>query len=107
MKTSPFILFISLFLLGIARYSLAQTEKLRFEHLTIEQGISHNYVMGVMQDRKGYLWFGTGNGLDKYDGYQFTNYKFDPRDSTTIPKNQVFLIWEAQDGMIWIGTSEG
>jgi signal transduction histidine kinase/ligand-binding sensor domain-containing protein len=63
--------------------------------------------MSVMQDRKGYLWFGTGNGLDKYDGYQFTNYKFDPLDSTSLSKNQVLTLWEDKNGIIWIGTTEG
>ncbi|GAB3221637.1 sensor histidine kinase [Spirosoma arcticum] len=60
-----------------------------------------------MQDRKGFLWFGTATGLDKYDGYRFTNYKFDPRDTTSLTKNQVLTLWEDRDGLIWVGTSEG
>ncbi len=79
----------------------------QFEHLTTEQGLSHNFVMYILQDSKGYLWFGTGNGLDKYDGYQFTNYRFDPYDSTTLPKNQAFMMWEDSVGKMWVGTSEG
>lgn len=100
------LLFWLLFV-SISLKSYAQTQKPKFEHLTIEQGLSHNFVMYMMQDRKGYLWFGTGNGLDKYDGYRFTNYKFDPHDSTSVPKNQVFMMWEDNEGMIWVGTSEG
>ncbi len=84
----------------------AQDEKLQFEHLTIEDGLSHNYVMSMIQDRKGYLWFGTSNGLDKYDGYQFTHYKFDPNDTTSLSKNIVITIWEDTKGIIWVGTNE-
>jgi ligand-binding sensor domain-containing protein/two-component sensor histidine kinase len=79
----------------------------QFERLTTEQGLSTHFVMTIMQDRKGYLWFGTGTGLDKYDGYRFTNYKFDPRDTTSLTKNQVFTLWEDRYGLIWVGTSEG
>jgi signal transduction histidine kinase/ligand-binding sensor domain-containing protein/DNA-binding response OmpR family regulator len=100
-------LFFLLLFVSTSWESYAQAQKTKFEHLTIEQGLSHNFVMYMMQDRKGYLWFGTGNGLDKYDGYRFTNYKFDPHDSTSVPKNQVFMMWEDSDGMIWVGTSEG
>ncbi len=84
-----------------------QANNYQFEHLTTEHGLSHNFVMYIMQDRKGYLWFGTGNGLDKYDGYGFINYRFDPYDSTTVPKNQVFMMWEDSLGKMWVGTSEG
>jgi signal transduction histidine kinase/ligand-binding sensor domain-containing protein/DNA-binding response OmpR family regulator len=108
MKLFFYIFFISfLSLISLTERSYCQPVRAQFEHLTIEQGLSHNFVMDVMQDRKGYLWFGTGSGLDKYDGYHFTNYKYDPQDSTSLPKNQVFLIWEDNNHIIWIGTSEG
>lgn len=93
-------------LLSYSLQSAAQTQNIIFDHLTIEQGLLHNYVMCMMQDRKGYLWFGTGNGLDKYDGYRFTHYRFDPLDSGTLAKNQVISLWEDKEGMIWTGTSE-
>src|SRR5215210_4533714 len=96
-----------LLLLGIISSCHAQFSKLRFEHLAVEQGFPHSFVTRIIQDRKTYLWFGTHNGLYKYDGYRFTNYKFDPYDSTSLPKNQVFRLWEDREGMIWVGTSEG
>ncbi len=95
-----------LILLTIISDGYSQPSKLQFEHLTIQQGLSHNFVMKIMQDRKGYLWFGTGNGLNKYDGYGFKNYKFDPYDTTSLPKNQVLTLYEDRDGTIWVGTSE-
>ncbi|CAN5883071.1 sensor histidine kinase [soil metagenome] len=92
---------------GINGISYAQTQRPKFESLSVEQGLSHHFAMTVMQDRKGFLWFGTGNGLDKFDGYHFTTYKFDPRDTTSLTKNQVFTLWEDSEGIIWVGTSEG
>lgn len=96
-----------LLFLRIVSNCYAQSSNLQFEHIIIQQGLSHNFVMKVMQDRKGYLWFGTGSGLDKYYGYRFANYKFDPFDSTSLPKNQVFTLWEDKEGIIWVGRSEG
>ncbi|QHT69757.1 histidine kinase [Rhodocytophaga rosea] len=107
MKYLFYLVHLSFFLWVSYRLpATAQNQRVNFEHLTIEDGLSHNFVMYVMQDRKGFLWFGTGSGMDKYDGYRFTNYKFDPQDSTTVPKNQVFKMWEDSEGMIWIGSSE-
>lgn len=63
--------------------------------------------MCMMEDRKGHLWFGTGNGLDKYDGYRFRHFRFDPADPSSLPKNQVISLWEDSDGIIWVGTTEG
>ncbi|QHT69758.1 histidine kinase [Rhodocytophaga rosea] len=85
---------------------ISQGQKVNFEHLNIEQGLSHNYVTSVIQDRKGFLWFGTTNGLNKYDGYQFTHYTFDPNDTTSLSKNIVLTLWEDSEGIIWIGTNE-
>ena len=58
----------------------------------------------MLQDTKGYLWFGTSYGLYKFDGYSFTNYNHEPQDSSSLIQNYVFSIWEDKDGMIWVGT---
>ena len=57
---------------------------IRFEHLTTADGLSQSSINSMVQDRKGFLWFGTQNGLNKYDGYTFTVYHHDPDDSTSI-----------------------
>ena len=83
-------------------------QNLRFEHIGMEDGISNNYVTALLQDKKGYLWIGTMDGLNKYDGYTFTKYRFDPTDSNSLSQNMIYTIWEdTLRGFIWVGTYEG
>ena len=73
-----------LFLLGLAVPAslYAQHVDLRLERLTQEHGLSNNIVTSIVQDRQGFMWFGTHDGLNKYDGYQTTIYRHDSSDST-------------------------
>jgi len=102
------VLFLKSFvlLLFICTISDGQTQSnnLRFEHLTIENGLSHNSVSCMMEDKKGYLWFGTEDGLNRYDGYGFKVYKFDPADTASLAQNYITALYEDSDGLIWIGT---
>src|SRR5215210_875542 len=76
MKRSYLAKLICLFLLcTIKSSSYAQIEKLRFEHYSLKNGLRFTNVTNLLQDRKGYLWFGTYDGLNKYDGYNFVTYK--------------------------------
>ena len=93
--------------LMFSNYSIAQNEPLRFEHIGIEEGLSNNNVTAILQDRKGYIWFGTMDGLNKYDGYSFTRYQFDPFDSNSLSQNTIYTIFEDNYGFIWVGTYEG
>lgn len=110
-KTVRFTLFLAWLLLYTTVPSSGQASQpyqelnpeIKFEHLAIEQGD----VSNIIQDSKGYMWFSTSNGLKKYDGYNFTTYKHDPKDSTTISENLPNNIWEDKDGTIWVGTSAG
>ena len=79
----------------------------RFEHLTIEDGLSQNAGLAIFQDSKGYLWIGTQDGLNRYDGYNFKIYKHDPDDPNSISHNSILAIEEDQDGYLWIGTWGG
>lgn len=80
----------------------AQPDKLRFEHITSDQGLPNNTAIRIMQDQKGYIWVGTYNGLCKFDGYNFTTYQFDPDDTSSIGGNVIRFFWETQDGKIWV-----
>ncbi|MGH7453494.1 MAG: ligand-binding sensor domain-containing protein, partial [bacterium] len=71
------------FRLNLAAPLFAQPQDLHFEHISVEQGLSNYALTKIVQDQQGFLWFGTEDGLNKYDGYEFTVYKPDPADSNS------------------------
>jgi signal transduction histidine kinase/ligand-binding sensor domain-containing protein len=86
---------------------LAAQDDLRFEHFTSENGLSENFVYTVYQDKKGFLWIGTHDGLNRYDGYGFKKFRHDPADSNSLPDNTIYSICEDGQGNIWMGTNAG
>ncbi len=100
------VLFIAIALV-FKQNCIAQSESLHFDQIGFEEGISNENVLAILQDRNGYIWFGTMDGLNKYDGYSFTKYKFDPFDSSSLSQNTIYTIWEDKYGFIWVGTYEG
>ncbi|WPR73348.1 two-component regulator propeller domain-containing protein [Algoriphagus sp. NG3] len=94
-----------LFLLLISVHSYGQNTNFIFEHLTSEQGLSQNDVNAIVQDKNGFMWFGTHDGLNKYDGYHFQVFKSNPNDSSTISSNLVFALEEDSRGYLWVGTT--
>lgn len=78
-----------------------------FEHISIEQGLSQSSVFAIAQDHQGFLWFGTQDGLDRYDGYSFRVFRNDPSDSTTVSYNDISRLMVARDGAVWVGTLGG
>jgi ligand-binding sensor domain-containing protein/signal transduction histidine kinase len=80
---------------------------IRFERISIEQGLSFSVVQSILQDRQGFLWIGTGRGLNKYDGYQFTVYRNDPADSRSLSNDSVDALYEDSAGELWVGTDVG
>ena len=94
----------TLFLLLLGHCALrAQTHAMRFERISVEQGLSNFTVTSIVQDRQGFLWFGTADGLNKYDGYDFKIYKHDPEDSTSLPGQEVNCLLVDRAGTLWIG----
>jgi ligand-binding sensor domain-containing protein/signal transduction histidine kinase len=85
----------------------AQMDTLRFETISTEQGLSQSTVHAILQDKQGFMWFGTEGGLNKYDGYQFTVFKHDPDDSRSLIDNVIESVYEDRDGILWIGTNVG
>lgn len=75
--------------------------------LTINNGLSQNYVFDVIQDTRGFIWLGTKEGLNRYDGYTVVAYRNDPYDTTSLSSNTVTTLYEDQGGTLWIGTSNG
>lgn len=89
-------------------FSQAVDRPLDFEHLSVEQGLSQSTVVYIMEDRWGYLWFCTEDGLNKYDGYSFTHYKPDPDNPySSLSHNNVRMVVEDKSGILWVGTLGG
>ncbi|WP_353572001.1 two-component regulator propeller domain-containing protein [Candidatus Albibeggiatoa sp. nov. BB20] len=82
-------------------------DEIRFTHLTTEQGLPQNSVYAIHQDKQGFMWFGTLDGLCRYDGYQFKVYRHSPQDKTSLSHNEVYTIYEDRQGQLWIGTGGG
>jgi ligand-binding sensor domain-containing protein/signal transduction histidine kinase len=85
----------------------AQFETIRFEHLSVEDGLSQSTVRAIIQDSLGFMWFGTDDGLNKYDGYTFTVYKHDSEVPTSLADNNTTVIFQDSGGELWIGTANG
>jgi len=86
--------------ISIARQSL-------FSHYSVNNGLSQSVIKCIFQDSKGYIWFGTQQGLNKFNGYSFDNYLNNPADSNSISDNWIYSITEDHEGDIWIGTRNG
>ena len=93
----------------IARAGLAQSDTLTlpFHALTIEDGLSQGMVNCIIQDKYGFMWFATKDGLNRYDGYSFTVFRHDPQDTTTVRDNTIEEVYEDRAGLIWVGTNTG
>lgn len=78
-----------------------------FSKLSLKQGLSHNTITSILQDQQGFLWFGTLDGLNRYDGYKFTIYQNDLNNSNSLAGNNIRCLYEDHEGMIWIGTFTG
>ncbi len=85
----------------------AQPRHIRFDRISIEQGLSLGTVGSILQDRTGFMWFGTQDGLNRYDGNRFLVFKGDPKDPSTLSHNWVRALLEDASGDIWVGTLGG
>ena len=98
----------SIFCLLLFSASLyAQSDHYRFRHLSTPDGLSQSSVISIHQDHLGQMWFGTRDGLNKYDGSRFTIYRNNPEDSLSLSNNDILSIEEDQVGNIWVGTHRG
>ncbi|GAB6007599.1 hybrid sensor histidine kinase/response regulator [Dysgonomonas reticulitermitis] len=82
-------------------------ERYYFSNLSLADGLSQITVSCIHQDAKGFMWFGTRNGLNRYDGYNFDIFLSDPDDNTSITDNHIISITEDREGNLWIGTNNG
>ena len=87
-------------------YVGAQLREPFLQHITVEQGLSQSSVYCVLQDRQGFLWFGTGDGLNKFDGYEMTVYRHHESDTNSLADNTIRAFMEDRSGILWIATAE-
>jgi len=85
---------------------MAARESISFQHIGTNSGLPQSTVNVIYQDHLGYMWFGTYDGLSRFDGYQFVNFKNDPSDPDSISNNIVVSIVEDQQGFLWIATAQ-
>lgn len=101
MKTT--LLILALFIVFFS--SFARAERMTFKNLTPEMGLSHGDVNCFYQDHEGFMWIGTVDGLNKYDGVSFTVYKYDQKDTNSLPNSCIIGIYEDTKNNLWIGTA--
>src|SRR5437870_13545699 len=94
------VVFILLRLICIGQSTPDKT--IQFNHFSSDHGLSRNHFESIVQDKKGYMWFGTRNGLIKFDGYIFTTYQFDPNSKNSLPDNFVWRLCDGNEGNIWM-----
>jgi two-component system, sensor histidine kinase ChiS len=79
----------------------------KFDQISIEQGLSQSTVYALLQDNDGFMWFGTQDGLNRYDGYMVTVFKHNPDDSNSLSDNTIWSLLSDSRGNLWIGTMRG
>ena len=97
--------YLLLFLIPLT--SFAQISDTRFRHISNEQGLSNSTITCIIQDSRGFMWFGTRDGLNQYDGVKSIIYRNDPHNKFSISDNTIRCIYEDAHQKLWIGTSYG
>lgn len=98
---------LSVLLTGLSCTGAAQSRHLNFVRMGTEAGLSQSNVLTILQDSHGFMWFGTPDGLNKYDGYKFTIYRNDPNDKGSLTDSYIKRLLEDKQGRLWIATSDG
>ncbi len=86
---------------------IANAQPYYFNHYQVENGLSNNSVECSLQDSDGFLWFGTLNGLNRFDGYTFKIFRHNPEDSTSIGSNFIRCLYYDRNNILWVGTNRG
>ncbi len=106
-KRTFFVLMSLLFSLFLISSDISNSNIINFEKITQRNGLSQGSINCILQDEKGFMWFGTQSGLNKYDGYKFEVFVNDPDNSSSISFNEIQTLFEDSKENLWIGTSYG
>lgn len=102
-----FSVLVTVLLLVISVNLYADQNSIKFKHISVDNGLSQNFVTCIFQDSKGFMWFGTQDGLNRFDGYDFTIYYHDPQDLNSLSNNNIQSIFEDKNKNLWVGTQNG
>lgn len=100
-------LLICLICYQILCHAQVADEHYYFKNLSVQNGLSQNTVNTILQDKQGFMWFGTKDGLNRYDGLSFRKFKHDDRSQRSIGNNFITALYEDEKGSIWVGTDVG
>jgi ligand-binding sensor domain-containing protein/signal transduction histidine kinase len=92
---------------GTVTLSVITGNDIRFTALTSEDGLSSGNVFGIMQDTQGFLWFATGDGLSRYDGYSFRIYRFERNNANSLSNNSMVAVCRGSGNVLWLATTGG
>ena len=98
---------LALFFCSTIVVSACLAQDIKFNHITTDDGLSNGNLRAIVQDHQGFLWFGTEDGLQRYDGYSLVEYRHDPEDLKSISSNFIFRLFEDSKKNLWIGTMDG
>lgn len=98
-------IFLLYFFVSTGLYS--QKPNFRFQNYSIEHGLSQSAAFRILQDRRGYIWIGTEQGLNRFDGYNFAVYDYNYDDPNSLSNSYVLSILEDTAGILWVGTNGG
>jgi signal transduction histidine kinase/ligand-binding sensor domain-containing protein/DNA-binding response OmpR family regulator len=107
MRLFRLLLFSSFFSLSALFPILGQVSSIVFSHVDVNNGLSDNWIKCIYRDSRGFVWFGTNSGLNRFDGYNFEIFNHDASDSTSIADNAINVISEDKSGNLWVGTRSG
>lgn len=100
-------IFFNLLVCSLYGQGVSNFKNLKFKHLSLTEGLSQSSVICVLQDHKGFLWFGTRDGLNRYDGYTFKKYRYNSQDSGSLSNSYIRSLFEDENNNLWIGTNNG
>jgi ligand-binding sensor domain-containing protein len=101
------LILLTILKLFLTEFTSAQVNNIKFRRLSMDQGLSQANVNDITQDHQGFLWFGTQDGLNRYDGYKFSVYRHNPSDPNSLSDNFIWRLLVDSHGTLWIGTQNG
>ncbi len=110
LKLKQFILFLLLQLtfLNVYGQQAAKLQKsLKFQHYSLNEGLSQSSVLSILHDNMGFLWFGTRDGLNKFDGHSFKTYRYDSKNKNSLSSSFIKTVFQDKQDNLWVGTSSG